>query len=91
MNAGEIIAAAAGVAAMLGGLRVIVRNRAVADALADWENDVTRRSSLLNAERLDRIQASVENPDTRILDRGKAVFLGVWLILAGAALLGVAF
>ena len=91
MSVGEILMAAGAALLISAGLWLIARNRTAGESLARFENEATRGSSLLNAERVERIQASVDNPHTRVLDRGKAVFLSVWLIVVGTALLAQAF
>ena len=83
--------AAGGGALVAAGLVVLVRNRAVGDALAEIENGSTGRASLLNQERIQRIKASVDNPRSRFIDRGHALFLGLWLIIVGGALAAQAF
>lgn len=86
MTGGEIAMAAGGAALAVAGLGVLVRNRAVGDFFAGMERD-EHRYSLLNAERVERIRASVDAPGTRVLDRGKAIFLGVWLVIVAVSLI----
>ncbi len=90
MTLADVGLAVAGALLVAAGVWVLARNRAVGEALARLENDATRGTSLLNAERVERIQASVDDPRTRVLDRGKAVFLGAWLVLVGGALVAYA-
>jgi hypothetical protein len=87
MSLGEIGMLVGGVAIVACGLWMLARNRAVGEYLAQMENDTTRRSSLLNRERVERLTASVDEPGTRLLDRTKAVFLGLCLLLAGVSLI----
>lgn len=86
MTGGEIAMVAGGAALAAAGLWVLVRNRQVGEFFAGMERD-EHKHSLLNAERVERIRESVDAPGTRVLDRGKAIFLGVWLVIVAASLI----
>ncbi len=86
MSLGEIGILAGGVLLVVGGLWMLVRNRTAAEWFAGVDRD-EYRYSLLNAERVERIQASVDDPSTRVLDRGKAILLGLGLLVVGVGVL----
>lgn len=87
MSAGDLARITLATTLIALGLWVLARNRRVGEFFAGMDRD-EHEHSLLNAERVQRIRESIDDPGTRALDRGKAIFAGVWLVLMGLALLG---
>lgn len=88
MSAGEILLLVVGIASVGIGLALLVRGNAARRGLAAWESQAERSSSLLNLDRVERINASRDTPGGRLVDRARVAFFGVWFILAGAIAVG---
>jgi hypothetical protein len=84
---GEVALLALGASLVAGGLFLIgARSRSRA-GFSRYESDAFSRSSVLNRERVDRINASRETAGGQWVDRARIVFFGVWLIALGAVMI----
>jgi hypothetical protein len=84
MSAGDLLLLLLGAALVTAGLYVIARRSRLRRGLARVEGDALARSSLLNEDRVDRVNASRATQGGQWIDRARLAFFGIWLITVGA-------
>lgn len=84
LTVGTFALVAIGTTLIAAGLVLIGSGARSRKGLASAESDALSRSSLLNQERVDRINRSRETSGGRLIDRVRVAFFGVWLIVLGA-------